>query len=84
MRNTLIVLAAGALFARWIAGRNRALHHALDTPAARPEPLNRWEGEGGGVPVGGSRIAAQVRSDDLLSPGAGNTVADRGLGTLPG
>ena len=83
MRNTLIVLAAGALLARWIAGRSRAYQHAQETPAARPEPINRWEGEGGGVPVGGSRIAAQVRTDDLLSPGPdGGTPRD--FGTLPG
>ena len=39
-------------------GSNASNHHSGS------EPLQRWEGEGGGVPVSEHRTAAQVRSDD--------------------
>lgn len=53
-------LIAGALY-----GVNRLLCDALRrrdaVSVAKPPALERWENEGGGVPVGGSHMAAQVK-----------------------
>jgi hypothetical protein len=38
-----------------------------DTVQAKPEAVQRWEGEGGGVPVSSHRMAAQVNPDDDAS-----------------
>lgn len=44
-----------AALAGAVAGASLATHRRNQrehkTPAAQPEPLTRWEGEGGGVPV---------------------------------
>lgn len=53
------LLAAGAFVCGGLvreARRRRAL-----TSRAKPEPLQVWENEGGGVPIGGGHTAAQVR-----------------------
>jgi hypothetical protein len=45
--------------------RRRQLERSL---GRQPEPLQVWEGEGGGVPVGGSRTAAaRVRGGEAAS-----------------
>lgn len=43
----LVALALAAFTVHLLAERNRARRHAQETPAARPEPIARWEGEGG-------------------------------------
>ena len=43
----LVALALAAFTVHWLAERSRARRHAQDTPQARPEPITRWEGEGG-------------------------------------
>jgi hypothetical protein len=57
-------LIAGALY-----GVNRLLCDAVrrreGMSRAKPPALDRWENEGGGVPVGGSHMAAQVEPQVL-------------------
>lgn len=43
----LVAFALAAFAVHWLAERNRARRHAEETPQARPEPITRWEGEGG-------------------------------------
>lgn len=47
----LVTLALAAFTVHWLAERNRARRHAQETPQARPEPITRWEGEGGNTAV---------------------------------
>jgi hypothetical protein len=55
----LAALTAGSIAALRSTHRRRM----KDGPPARPEEVERWEGEGGGVPLAGSRTAAsQVRT----------------------
>lgn len=62
----LLVLAAGCFAA--LRGTHRRRMQA-ERPRATPRSLQRWEGEGGGVPVGDGRTAAsQVHHDDSADP----------------
>lgn len=47
----LVALALAAFTVHLLAERNRARRHAQETPQARPEPITRWEGEGGNTAV---------------------------------
>jgi hypothetical protein len=47
----LVALALAAFTVHWLAERSRARRHAEETPQARPEPITRWEGEGGNTAV---------------------------------
>ena len=54
----LFALALGAIYVGVTSGwRTRA------APGHQPD-LDQWEGEGGAVPSGGQRTAAQTRPDD--------------------
>jgi hypothetical protein len=62
----LAVLAAAG-YALYCSTRDRR----SATPPAKPEHLQTWEGEGGSVPVGTGRTAAQVYAESSDSrPGA--------------
>ena len=71
----LLLLAAAALAGNWYAARQRKRRSQRLEPKASAEPLGRWENEGGGVPVGGSHTASQVRADDAHLPGEGGVAA---------
>ncbi|HSN34699.1 MAG TPA: hypothetical protein VLU41_18540 [Ideonella sp.] len=60
-------LTLAAFAAVGYATFRRTAQRALARPHAEPEHLQTWEGEGGAVPVGGSRIAAAQppKSEDL-------------------
>jgi hypothetical protein len=51
----------------YVIYREVCQQRAMAQSRAKPEHLQTWEGEGGGVPVGGSRIAAQVESSGAES-----------------
>lgn len=71
----LYVAAGAALLTMSMNALRRAEAARLNTPRAKPEPLQRWEGEGGAVPVATNKTAQQVRphvSGDP-EPGAGAT-----------
>jgi hypothetical protein len=57
---TLTLLAASALVCSRALQSSR--RRRASTSPAKPEPLQTWENEGGGVPVGNSRMAAQVET----------------------
>ena len=60
-RTFTMALALGALAAGCVAGYRRNRSRRLSArPRAQPRTLQTWEGEGGAVPVGGSRTAAQA------------------------
>ncbi|MBA3596660.1 MAG: hypothetical protein H0W40_04690 [Methylibium sp.] len=62
-RKLAITMALGALAAGCYAGFRRS--QALSSrPAAKPEHLQTWEGEGGGVPVDAHHIASQVEPQE--------------------
>jgi hypothetical protein len=70
-------IGAALLGGAWyVVYRQVRQQRALAQSRAKPEHLQTWEGEGGGVPVG-SRMAAQVESSGAHSD---NPMADR-LGT---
>jgi hypothetical protein len=80
-------LTLAAFAAAGYAVFRRTAQRELARPHAAPEHLQTWEGEGGAVPVGGSRIAAAhpPKSDDLRRrEGADTSRSDTppGLGTL--
>jgi hypothetical protein len=58
-----------AALAGVVAGASLVTHRrnqrGLNASAAQPEPLNRWEGEGGGVPVA---LAGEVRNARQVAP----------------
>lgn len=57
----LVAGAAGALLAMGLRAMQRAEATRIEKmPAAKPEPLQRWEGEGGAVPVSAHQTAQQV------------------------
>ena len=60
-------LTLAACAAAGYAVFRRTAQRELARPRAAPEHLQTWEGEGGAVPVGGSRIAAAQapKADDL-------------------
>lgn len=62
-RKLAITLALGALAAGCYAGYRRS-QAASSRPAAQPEYLQTWEGEGGGVPVDSHHTASQVQPHD--------------------
>lgn len=51
-------LLAGLTYAVWRALRSTHASRQGARPGGQPEDLTRWEGEGGGVPIGGGRTAA--------------------------
>lgn len=53
-------LLAGLTYAVWRAVRNTHQTRQSARPAAPPDDVTRWEGEGGGMPVSGSRMAADT------------------------
>jgi hypothetical protein len=65
-------LTLAACAAAGYAVFRRTAQRELARPRAAPEHLQTWEGEGGAVPVGGSRIAAAQapKADDLRDGGA--------------
>jgi hypothetical protein len=65
-------LTLAAFAAAGYAVFRRTAQRELARPRAAPEHLQTWEGEGGAVPVGGSRIAAAQppKGDDLRQGGA--------------
>lgn len=82
------VLLAGLTYAAWRALRGTHVGRRGSRPAGQPEDLTRWEGEGGGVPVGGGRTAAEMNSGTAglgsssmatsPSPGPSNAVGTPG------
>jgi hypothetical protein len=61
-RQVIALSMLGGLIALGWRGLARAQADRRSTrPRAEPEHLQTWEGEGGGVPVGEHRTAAQVR-----------------------
>jgi len=61
----------------------RTAQREMRKPRAAPEHLQTWEGEGGAVPVGGSRIAAAEppKADDLrASIGRGDELRGASVG----
>lgn len=63
-RKLAITVALGALAAGCFAGYRRSQARA-GRPAAPPDYLQTWEGEGGGVPVDEQHTAAQVAPQEL-------------------
>ncbi|MBA3589652.1 hypothetical protein [Methylibium sp.] len=59
-RKLAITMALGALAAGCYAGYRRS-QGLSSRPAAKPEYLQTWEGEGGGVPVDTHHTASQVQ-----------------------
>lgn len=53
----IALIAAAAALANFLTSRRE---HVQGRARAKPPPLQTWEGEGGAVPVGGSRIAGQA------------------------
>jgi hypothetical protein len=77
MLNKPILIAAALLGGTWYMVRKYVNQQKQAATQMREEPryLQTWEGEGGGVPVGGSRTAAQVEpQEDALS---GSSTANR-------
>lgn len=74
------VVLAGLTYAAWRALRSTHTSRQSAKPARQPEDLTRWEGEGGGVPVGGARTAAEM-SPGTASTGAGTTARSGSSGT---
>jgi hypothetical protein len=61
------ITMAVAFFGAWyLAYRYADRQREAARARAQPRDLQTWEGEGGGVPVGGSRTAAQVLPDQAL------------------
>lgn len=61
-----LTLTAAAV-SGYAAYRHRQRERALKNPARKPEPLQRWEGEGGALPVKPKLPAA---ADDVGPAGA--------------
>jgi hypothetical protein len=57
----MVGVAAGCYLAH-LRAEQRRREQNMRSPA-NPEPLQTWEGEGGAVPVGGGRTAAQVEPE---------------------
>ena len=68
-------LSLAAFAAAGYAVFRRTAQREFARPRAAPEHLQTWEGEGGAVPVGGSRIAA-AKSVDPWHAGTPTTHAD--------
>jgi hypothetical protein len=67
MQRPLALLALAALsVAGWSALRNKHQQHLATKPHAKPEALQTWEGEGGGLPGGGpgQHAAASMPAGD--------------------
>lgn len=79
--NRWITLAAFALAG--VAAFRRTAQRQLAKPRAAPEHLQTWEGEGGAVPVGGSRIAAAKppQSDDMRHAASDGDAPPLSIGT---
>lgn len=72
LREAFGLAALGALLG--LSWRTISCVHAdrrSAVPRAKPEHLQTWEGEGGGVPVGTHRTAAQVEPTEPDSPARG-------------
>jgi hypothetical protein len=81
MRALLLAGIAGLAWKMVHAGRAR---RRVDAPAAPPVPLQRWEGEGGGVPVGdGQTAASRVHPAALSAEGAHEDLLSSGVEPLP-
>lgn len=81
----LLYLAAGAAVLTSV-GMNawrRAEAARNDTPKAKPEPLQRWEGEGGAVPVAANKTAQQVEPHVSGDPKPDASARGRPDDTLP-
>ncbi|MBI5721174.1 MAG: hypothetical protein HZC37_26170 [Burkholderiales bacterium] len=73
MRRTLALLATTALsLAAWMLHRRRQRQRLAARPRAKPEVLQRWEGEGGALPEGGPGITVSpvLAKDDAVEDGA--------------
>ena len=69
-RKLMLAAALAALGAGWLASWRRARARRLQArPRAKPDHLQTWEGEGGGVPGTGGQKAAAVTPDDAGQPG---------------
>lgn len=76
------LLLAGIAGLAWKMVQDGRVRRRVGAPASTPVPLQRWEGEGGGVPVGdgqtaASRVQHDLRTDDL--PGDGGEPLPRGM-----
>lgn len=66
MKQDVVVIAAlGALLAYALRAVRHARHEAM-RPRAKPTELQRWEGEGGGVPT--PPAASETPSETLRPP----------------
>jgi hypothetical protein len=70
---TLLGLAA-VMFGAYAATRRQRFGPGASVRATNPQPLQRWEGEGGSVPAANPAIADPVRADpaELETSGAGS------------
>lgn len=79
----LYVAAGAALLTMGMNAWRRAEAGRLNTPKAKPEPLQRWEGEGGAVPVAANRTAQQVEPHVSGDPAFGTSARGMPDDTLP-
>lgn len=72
MQRALALLALTILsIAGWTALRSKHQQRLAAKPKAKPEPLQTWEGEGGGLPDGGpgQTLSPMVSPSAQAAPG---------------
>jgi hypothetical protein len=79
----LYVAAGAALFTLGMSAWRRAEAARQNTPRAKPEALQRWEDEGGAVPVAANRTAQQVQPHVSGDPEPGAPARGTPEDTLP-
>jgi hypothetical protein len=78
------LLLAGIAGLAWKMVRDDRVRRRVAAPAAAPVPLQRWEGEGGGVPVGaGQTAASRVHPASMSAEGAHEDLLSSGGEPLP-
>lgn len=79
----LYVAAGAALVTMGMNAWRRAEAGRHNLPQAKPEPLQRWEGEGGAVPVAANKTAQQVEPHVSGDPVPGASPRGMPDDTLP-
>lgn len=77
-------LLAGLAYAVWRSVRTTHVSRRGARAGGQPEDLTRWEGEGGGVPVGGSRTAAELNRSSGVSSGVSSGMSSSGSSGVSG